>query len=161
MKKNVHWSNTVRIITVLVSVLVIVALVTMGRNYLLNPNYGLLLGIIAITITLAVFILSAPMSIVLEPDKLTLKKLFGSNSLKYSQILSVEKHKPSFCDMRIFGSAGFFGYIGIFCNKRIGKYTSFVGDTHQCFLVTTKSGRKYALSCESPDEVITQLTAKL
>ena len=101
------------------------------------------------------------MSIVLEPDKLTLKKLFGANSLKYSQILSVEKHKPSFWDMRIFGSAGFFGYIGIFCNKRIGKYTSFVGDTHQCFLVTTKSGRKYALSCESPDEVITQLTAKL
>ena len=89
MKKNVHWSNTVRIITVLVSVLVIVALVTMGRNYLLNPNYGLLLGIIAITITLAVFILSAPMSIVLEPDKLNLKKIFVSNSLKYSQILYV------------------------------------------------------------------------
>ena len=63
--------------------------------------------------------------------------------------------------MRIFGSAGFFGYIGIFYNKRIGKYTSFVGDTHQCFLVTTKSGRKYAFSCESPDEVITQVTANL
>ena len=76
MKKNVHWSNTVRIITVLVSILVIVALVTMSRNYLLNPSYGLLLGIIAITITLAVFVLSAPMSIVLEPDKLTLKKAF-------------------------------------------------------------------------------------
>ena len=90
MKKNVHWSNTVRIITVLVSILVIVALVTMSRNYLLNPSYGLLLGIIAITITLAVFVLSAPMSIVLEPDKLTLKKLCGTNSLKYSQILSVE-----------------------------------------------------------------------
>ena len=101
------------------------------------------------------------MSIVLEPDKLTLKKLFGTNSLKYSQILSVEKHKPSLWDMRIFGSAGFFGYIGIFYNKHIGKYTSFVGDTHQCFLVTTKSGRKYAFSFESPDEVITEVTAKL
>ena len=90
MKKNVHWSNTVRIIRVLVSILVIVASVTMIRNYILNPSYGLLLGIIAITITLAVFVLSAPMSIVLEPDKLTLKKLFGANSLKYSQILSAE-----------------------------------------------------------------------
>ena len=48
MKKNVHGVNTVRIITVLVSILVIVALVTMSRNYLLNPSYGLLLGIIAI-----------------------------------------------------------------------------------------------------------------
>ena len=96
MKKNVHWSNTVRIITVLVSILVIVALVTMSRNYLLNPSYGLLLGIIAITITLAVFVLSAPMSIVLEPDKLTLKKLFGSSSLKYSQILSAENTSRRF-----------------------------------------------------------------
>ena len=72
MKKNVHWSNTVRIITVLVSILVIVALVTMSRNDILNPSYGLLLGIIAITITLAVFVLSTPMSIVLDPNKLTL-----------------------------------------------------------------------------------------
>lgn len=36
------------------------------------PSYGLLLGIIAITITLAVFVLSTPMSIVLDPNKLTL-----------------------------------------------------------------------------------------
>ena len=56
----------------------------------------MLLGIIAITITLAVFVLSAPMSIVLDPNKLTLWKFFGSSSLKYSQILSAENTSRRF-----------------------------------------------------------------
>ena len=59
--------------------------------------------------------------------------------------------------MRVFGSVGFFGYIGFFRGDEIGHYKGFMGDIGQAFLIRTVQGNVYVFSTEAPDKTIEEL----
>ena len=67
----------------------------------------------------------------------------------------------SSCDVRVCGIGGVCGFIGRFYNKKIGYYTSYVGDYSQAFLVKKCNGRKYVFSCEDRDNFLSVLKNKL
>lgn len=60
--------------------------------------------------------------------------------------------------VRVFGSGGLFGYLGIFRNSDIGYYRAMAGDLSEAFFVATKK-RKYLLSCKNHIELIDKLKA--
>jgi len=142
-KVNVRWSNQVKFITVLVTIL----LISTEVGLIYNGASGLI--IISIALVFFVFMLSAPLSITLSDSKLILNKVFGKITINYSQIYLVKPYNPASGDIRVFGSGGFGGYVGIFSNQEIGQYFSYVGDPKQAFLIRTKNGKNYVFSCEN------------
>jgi len=100
------------------------------------------------------FALQSPRYIVLTDDKLIVKKIFGTFSIERSNIKRIESYTPDSSEVRLFGSGGFFGYLGKFSNAKIGSYRSFVCSFKQAFLIQTFDGKKYVFSCENRDEVI-------
>ena len=152
MRINVHYSRVVRIITVIVSL--IIFLIT---KYIHNNDYKLLFIIIILLLLPSVFVLNAPVYILLEPQCFIMKKVFGKVKINYDSILFINRYSPSLRDVRIFGSGGFFGFIGLFSSEKIGKYYSFVGDSEQCFCIKTISGNSYVFSSEDVDIVIEKI----
>lgn len=61
-----------------------------------------------------------------------------------------------FRSIRVFGSGGFFGYLGIFRNPDIGYYHAMAGDlSESLFIATTK--KTYLLSCKNHLDLIQKL----
>lgn len=58
--------------------------------------------------------------------------------------------------IRVFGSGGLFGYLGLFRNPDIGYYRAMAGDLSESFFVVTAK-RKYLLSCKNHLELIEKL----
>ena len=159
-KLKVNWSSSVKIITFMVGVILLI-----GKCFLIIQLYNdldiLNVSITASTILLLLVVLlgcvlQSPCYIVLTDDKLTLKKLCGTFSIKCSDIKCVENYVYNISDMRKFGSGGFCGYLGVFSNAQIGNYRSFVCNQKQSFLVQTFDGKNYVFSCENKDLIINQ-----
>ncbi|MBQ7042781.1 MAG: hypothetical protein IJN66_08775 [Muribaculaceae bacterium] len=70
-------------------------------------------------------------------------------------------HKLTGANVRTCGSGGVLGYTGNFYNKAIGKYISYVGNYDQTFLLTLKTGKRYLLSCQNPEEFVKTIKAKI
>ena len=56
--------------------------------------------------------------------------------------------------MKMFGSGGLWGFVGVFRNSDIGSYNAFIGDMQQSFLIRTVEGRLYVFSVEDVDDLI-------
>jgi hypothetical protein len=143
---KVRWSITVKIITLLVTVIVGCAI------YSLIVNGKIILPIVLAAVLLFIFA-CAPLSITLNHSELVLKKVFGRIHIPYRQIEMIEPYALN-NDIRLFGSGGFCGYIGIFSNNEKGRYHAYIGTAKHSFFIAAKSGKKYAFSCENAPFVI-------
>ena len=161
MRINVHYSRVVRIITVIVSLIIIIGEIFLITKYIHNNDYKLLFIIIILLILPLVFVLNAPVYILLEPQCFIMKKVLGKVKINYNSILFIDRYSPSLRDVRIFGSGGFWGFIGLFSSEKIGKYYSFVGDSEQCFFIRTISGNSYVFSSEDVDIVIENIKKRI
>ena len=157
-KINVHWSWFTRIVTILVSLVFVRIIWQEFKNFQANSlNHGALLYVIFFILISVVFAINAPISVRLTPQYFELRKLVGRIRIEYTAITHVVRYKPSFWDMRVFGSVGFFGYIGFFRGDEIGHYKGFMGDIGQAFLIRTVQGNVYVFSTEAPDKTIEEL----
>jgi len=157
-KINVHWSWYTRIVTVLLSLLFVGIVWRELRNFLAVPHdYGALLYVFVAILLFVVYAINAPISVRLTPQYFVVKKIVGRVRIEYTAITHVMRYKPSFWDMRVFGSVGFFGYIGFFRGDEIGHYKGFMGDIGQAFLIRTVQGNVYVFSTEAPDKTIEEL----
>ena len=59
--------------------------------------------------------------------------------------------------MKMFGSGGLWGFVGVFRNSDIGSYNAFIGDMQQSFLIRTVEGRVYVFSVEDVDDLIASI----
>lgn len=155
-KYNVEWSKSVRIITIVVLLIIVGTEVTLiGLSPAIDWIVAILLFIIPIT--LGYFILLAPISIEIDESQLVLNRVLGQKIIRYDDIDSIEIYVSDALEVRLFGSGGFCGFVGTFRNKKIGKYQSYVGDYSQAFLIRTKEGKKYVLSCKNRESLISKI----
>jgi hypothetical protein len=152
VKLNIRWNTQIRVITVITAILLTVVEIILIGKYAISIYFSLSAVILAVVV--GACILNAPLSITLNGSQLVLKRVFGKIVIKYSQINSVRPYIQESSDIRVFGSGGFCGYTGIFSNREIGKYISYVGDPKQSFLISTKNGKNYVFSCENVEIVI-------
>ena len=161
-KINVHWSWFTRIVTILVSIVFARIIWEEFKDFQANSlNRGVLLYVIFFILISVVFAINAPISVRLTPQYFELRKLVGRIRIEYTAITHVVRYKPSFWDMRVFGSGGFFGYIGFFQGDKIGRYSGFFADKNQAFLIRTKRGKLYVFSTEAPDRTVEELKKRI
>lgn len=157
---NVRWSLPVKIITTAASLLILGAEYSLYKSYVANGNFFELVIMICLFVLPLLFIVNAPLSVTLSETTFSLKKLVGTLSIEYDQISAITPYKFG-CDIRLFGSGGLGGYIGLFSGKEIGKYYAFAGDTEQAYCIFLKNGKKYVFSSEEYESVIASINKRI
>lgn len=108
--------------------------------------------IVILVFTELYFYLKSPQNIEITDEALILHKARGKIAMPFNEIQEIRPYSKS--GIRLCGSGGMFGYIGLFTNKEIGRHHEYVGDFFEAFLVVMKSGKKYVMSCENRDEAV-------
>lgn len=152
-KFNVKWSRSVKIITLIV--IVILTGAEASLVFIAN-NYSILLPIIfsiGLLSCISYCLYQAPKFVEINGEYLTMHTLGKKVQLKLSEIDTISPFQKGL-EIRIFGSGGFCGYTGLFKNKQIGKYNSYVGEYQKAFYIKTKTEKQYVMSCENYTELL-------
>jgi hypothetical protein len=90
-------------------------------------------------------------------SEVIIKKRLGSIKVPISNILDIREKKHLFTDIRIFGISGLFGHIGLFWNKRIGKFTVYATNGNSLVEIRTKE-QTYVISCDNREAFILDIS---
>ena len=165
MKSRVTYSGFSAVMTCVVALLLGYAVFSIDVT---DSPVAFFILAIAVILALGTSMWYTPLSV-----ELTDEEIYINRSLSYSKRLplvdieSVERCRPSIGlvrgrgAVRLCGSGGFLGYWGLFREKNIGTYFAYFGKADECFLVTLKSGRKYVLGCQNPDQMVEAIQEKL
>lgn len=153
---NVYYSKSsalVKIITagtLIVLTLVTLILLTSNRNYGLIG--GIILSVLIIS-TIASFYANSLDKIILEKERIVLKKNIGQIEIPKSDIIEASQLEYSNLTMT-YGSKGVFGFIG----NTMDNSVSFVKDRKNMIRISTRN-KKYILSSEKPGELLRDIVA--
>jgi hypothetical protein len=161
IRKKTQWSKTVWTITVVATAVISYAEYTVISGLYKSFDRLWLFVAVALPAIMIYFAISSPLYVESGYKAVILKKIVGSISIDFQNISEVKPFDTGLMDLRLFGSGGYFGYVGSFRNSKIGNYRSFVGDYSQAFIIQTKDDKKFVFSCEDRDEVIGVIKAKL
>ena len=159
-KFNIKWSTSVKVITIIGNVISFFPL--LGMLFLPTDLFFIFIVFLSFIPLFFVFIYAffkSPITLELSETQIIVHKRKGVKIIDYNQILKTEIYKPDKSDIRTFGVGGIFGFFGDFKNSKIGNYQAYVGDFKQAFLIQTKEGKNYVVSCENRDlamEIITK-----
>ena len=156
-KTRMSWP--VRVISILVLV-VVLCLFGKASSDLIHgaSKYSVYLYGGAMLLILIGFVWSwyySAKELVLTENELIVVRRGKSISIPIDQIKEVFPGSV-YRSIRVFGSGGLFGYLGIFRNPEIGYFRAMAGDLSESFFVVTAK-RKYLLSCKNHTELIDKL----
>ena len=161
-KFNIKWCITVKIISFIVSGILLGICVIMTPLLLSSNNYiVLIIKVITIFGFLLVVFSYSPNKLEFTNQGITIHKVIGKVTINYNQISSIFPDYQANWDIRLWGSGGLFGYFGVFKNQEIGKYQAYVGNYKQAFLIQTKEDKNYIISCENKDKAIEIITKNI
>lgn len=132
-------------------------LVTLVGHPPFEPINWMWLGVVVfLFVLLARFALLQPMRLDLSEDTLTVVQLYGKVEIPRHKIVEVYRKKRMWLNIKVFGDAGWFGYIGLFWNKQEGLNHSYVKNLSKAVVIRTDK-RYYIVSCEHPGDLIHEL----
>jgi hypothetical protein len=158
---NCLWDNTVIIITLVVSVLLLAVIISLIKKISMYRKNGknilflILLSVICLLPFLSIFYL--PLSIETDNKNLYVNKIIGNIAIPINSIEDVRICTNETSNSVKFGSGGFFGYLGIFKNDILGSYYMYATDLSNRVVLKT-SGKTYVISCETPQRLIDIIT---
>ena len=126
------------------------------------------LGIVSIVfiscillIILLVPFLFKPKGFRLTPTSLRIERLLNTITIPYEQIANIQRGKWTWKAVRLGGSGGLYGYLGLFHLFGIGRVWMYTTNRHKMILIETKKGKRYALSPEKPEDFVSELQKNL
>lgn len=157
---KVQLSRPLLWVTVIVT-LVLVGVFSFLLSLVVHPPFGLdnwiwLIVMGSLLIILVRFACMQPVLLELTDDRLTIVRVYGKVDISRHEIVEVYRKKRLWLDMKIFGDAGWFGYIGVFWNKKEGLHRDYVKDLSKAVVIRTNHGY-YIVSCEHPGDLIHEL----
>ena len=165
LKSKVHLSKSVLTTTLITTVIIIVGLVLLVNPFLQEEcspgmKLGFFIAYIAILAVLLATPLFKPLCLKLDDEALHIVFPFHRATIPLSEIQSVEDYAnyKGAIGFRVFGSGGYWGYLGKFYCKGIGRYTAYAADLGNAFYIRLHSGRVYLLSCNDKEEFMKRLT---
>lgn len=157
MDFSASYDKTTKIITVLVSVLMLVVLASMWISLKAAGTWLPLLFMAAVSF-LAI-IMPYGFSVKkyqLSNEELVICRPFGNKQFPLTTLASAVVIDPKLLrwSWRIFGSGGMFGYYGTFGNKQLGTMKWYMTRKDRVILITTVSNKKILLSPDDPDAFV-------
>lgn len=156
MKSKISYSRYVTTLTAILSGVLFVACILTVKEVF---TFFTILAIFLILYVSGLFFGAA--YIKADHDYIVLGSLLRSKKIPMSEVENVKLFQPTMGAIRIFASGGFMGYWGTFREGDIGKYYAFYGKASDCFLVSLKNGKKYALGCDQPDKMVRYIQSQM
>lgn len=151
---NNHWSTEVIIITIGVLIVALGVMYTVFFVTHLSIIIKILL-LLPLIVILLYFGCMTPVKLELDAKKITIVKALGSIKIPREEVVNIHKLSSESLSksIRLFGSGGFFGYLGKFENSIIGKYQMYITERKNLILIETTS-MKYVVNCKHEEELI-------
>ena len=150
-KVNVGWSKSNIVITIIIFMIVIAA----GYSCLMTNQItiGKIIIISLLTIVLMTIGLLIPFKIEITNKELLIYRFIG---VKHVLITNISDCGLSYIpiSVKVCGSGGFCGNIGWYKAPDFGIYFSYVLNKKRAFYLILKNRRKYMLSCNDPDKIV-------
>lgn len=142
-----HWEPTVIFITTFVSIILLGTIIAIAYP-LWNIRVIILSAIIFIP--LIITLLYCPLYLKINNGTLIIRQIKGEMKIPITEIKSVTPiNKTSITSsIRVFGSGGLFGYLGIFKNNRIGKFHMYATELTNLYTIQT-STKTYVICCRN------------
>ncbi len=154
---NFHWDTGVSVITI---VCLAIILGSMAFVWTVRFQYGFVryLIIIGLCLPIIVGLLIMPLKLKLKDDRVEVTRMIGVIDIPLSGIeqCGVVGHEVLNNSVRVFGSGGVFGYLGIFKNNMLGKYTMYATEIDRLIFIKT-SQKTYVFSCVDPTGFIDKI----
>ena len=90
-------------------------------------------------------------------EGLKIDRLRNTITIPYNQISNVQRGKWTWKAVRLGGSGGLYGYLGLHHLFGIGRVWMYTTNRHKMILIETKNGKKYGISPENPEDYVSQL----
>ncbi len=161
------YDNIVKTVTIAIWILLI------AESIFFIYLFSTVIFLSFLSIILVVFILSISLIILLVPflfkpkgfrlafEEFTIERTLNTITIPYAQISTIQRGKWTWKAIRLGGSGGLYGYLGLFHFFGIGRVWMYVTNRHKMVLIETDSGKKYAVSPEDPDDFVLKLRGKL
>lgn len=158
-----QWSGTVCAITVVTLIILI------GTGFYLEakiwPTGMLWLKYLLITVisgTILIGLGYMPIRLKADNEKITVSRLFGSLKIPVDRTIETRILQESDISdsIRLFGSGGLFGFLGLFKNTNLGKYTMYATDLNHLLFIRTRN-KKYVFSCSRSKELLEYIDLRL
>lgn len=157
---HVSLSSPCKMVTTLVSVTLVASLVFL---IFLITHYPLgfttvFSTLIALCLCLAVVYVRSlqPLAVEVTDDAVVIHRVIGRVEIPKQDIQQVRRKEKINRDKRVFGSGGFFGYLGYFSSVEEGGYFAYVQDAKAMVYIHTVK-QNYVLSCSDPDNLVEEL----
>ena len=92
-----------------------------------------------------------PLRVYVTEKGITLQLLLGIIFVPSEEIVKIEPFPNQGATIRLFGSGGLMGFMGIFSNSVIGNFTAFATDIEHATIIYRKDKRPLVLSVADPD----------
>jgi hypothetical protein len=127
-------------------------------------SLGIILAVFISCVSLIVLLipyLFRPRGFRLTSEDLKIERPLNTITIPHNQILHVQIGKWTWKAVRLGGSGGLYGYLGLYHLFGIGKVWMYTTNRHKMILIETKNGKKYAFSPENPEDFVSQLQKKV
>ncbi len=156
-----RWSGLVWGVTVGVLVLVLVAEVLLVRAALGSPRGrpGHSMAVVGMLLSVGVFAgiaQFAPWHYLVRPDAIVVGRLGAPLVIAYQGICEVRRtdRKEIGFAWRVFGSAGFLGWFGLFRSRTLGEFRACATNQRDLVLITETNGIKLVISPHQPEAFV-------
>lgn len=149
------WTNRLIVSTILGIVIIIGAIVFLCYLYT-NHSKSLffaiscIISICLLVITLLVTLLLMPRGVSKNEKGLTVHLLAKNIHIPADEIVSVEAYPMDEKTIRVFGSGGVFGYIGVFSNDKVGEFVCYATDWSNSYIIRRRNKRPIVITIENP-----------
>lgn len=158
LRFDARWSRLVWTVTVGVLVLVVAAealLVRAACGFSKGqPGQSVaVLGVLLSVGTFAGIARFAPWGYMVRPDAIVVGRLGSPLVISYQRIREVRRTDSREIGFawRVFGSAGFLGWFGLFRSRRLGEFRACATNQQDLVLITKTNGAKIVISPHLPD----------
>lgn len=158
LRFEARWSRLVWSVTVGVLVLVVAAEVLLVRAAFAfsqgQPGHSAaVLGVLLSIGVFAAIARFAPWDYMVRPDAIVVGRLGPPVVISYEGIREVRRtHRQEIgFAWRVFGSAGFLGWFGLFRSRRLGEFHACATNQRDLVLITKTNGAKMVISPHRPD----------
>lgn len=159
------YDRLVRTVTYLIVALILVLFACISYLVMIEGGYiGILIpSLLAVLYFLIVFLpyLFSPRSYALTMKGILIKRPLKSILIPYNEITSLKKitWTSVLRSVRLWGSGGLYGFVGLFRIPDLGRVWMYVTDRSKMLLIETRQGVKYAISPSDPSMFIERVRA--
>ena len=140
------WSKGLKILTICATILLVISIAIIGVHLSTEITLVAKVADIVLIFILSVCLISSvclsPRSVSSSEHDIIIHLVLGRIIILRKDIIKIEKFsdKPN-KTIRIFGIGGFFGYVGLYHNTEIGRFSSYVTDFSRSFVIYCKNIR--------------------